>query len=156
MDRSCWVTSSSKAAVRVRKALDKLLSGAHLSQAEAALLLTQLTAPDTHPAVIGAVLAALRAKGVVADELRGFADGMRALALRPRIPADLRAIDVNADSYAGILCVNRGCGADGGDLKFEMRLRGLCVDEQRETGGEGGYYNGAVHFHIFSYEQRWG
>src|SRR5580692_4490719 len=110
MDRSCWVTSSSKAAVRVRKALDKLLSGAHLSQAEAALLLTQLTAPDTHPAVIGAVLAALRAKGVVADELRGFADGMRALALRPRIPADLRAIDIvgTGGDASGSLSISTG------------------------------------------------
>jgi anthranilate phosphoribosyltransferase len=80
--------------VRVRKALENLLDGRHLSQVEAAALLTQLTAADTHPAVMGAVLAALRAKGVVAEELRGFADGMRALALRPRIPAGLRAIDI--------------------------------------------------------------
>src|ERR1700735_1052264 len=110
MDRSCWVTSSSKAAVRVRKALDKLLSGAHLSQAEAAVLLTQLTAADTHPAVTGAVLAALRAKGVVAEELRGFADGMRALALRPQIPAGLRAIDIvgTGGDASGSLSISTG------------------------------------------------
>jgi anthranilate phosphoribosyltransferase len=80
--------------VRVRKALENLLDGRHLAQAEAAALLTQLTAADTHPALMGAVLAALRAKGVVAEELRGFADGMRALALRPKIPPGVRAIDI--------------------------------------------------------------
>ncbi len=69
----------------MRKALETLLDGRHLSQADAAALLTQLTATDTHPAVTGAVLAALRAKGAVAAELRGFADGMRALARRPQI-----------------------------------------------------------------------
>ncbi len=80
--------------MRVRKALENLLDGRHLAQAEAAALLTQLTAADTHPALMGAVLAALRAKGVVAEELRGFADGMRALALRPKIPPGVRAIDI--------------------------------------------------------------
>ena len=78
----------------MRKALENLLDGRHLAQAEAAALLTQLTAADTHPALMGAVLAALRAKGVVAEELRGFADGMRALALRPKIPPGVRAIDI--------------------------------------------------------------
>jgi anthranilate phosphoribosyltransferase len=40
------------------------------------------------------VLAALRAKGVVADELRGFARLMRSLARRPEIPSNVRAIDI--------------------------------------------------------------
>ena len=40
------------------------------------------------------MLAALRAKGVVADEVRGFARAMRRLARRPAIPAGLRAIDI--------------------------------------------------------------
>jgi anthranilate phosphoribosyltransferase len=42
----------------------------------------------------GAILASMRAKGVVADEVRGFARGMRRLALRPKIPDNLRAIDI--------------------------------------------------------------
>ena len=37
----------------------------------------------------GAMLAALRSKGVVADELRGFARAMRKLARRPNIPEKL-------------------------------------------------------------------
>jgi anthranilate phosphoribosyltransferase len=94
----------------LRKALDILLSGQHLTQADAAALLTQLTAADTHPAVTGAVLAALRAKGVVAGELRGFADGMRALALRPQIPAGTRAIDIvgTGGDASGSLSISTG------------------------------------------------
>ncbi len=94
----------------LRKALEHLLGGQHLSQAEAAALLTQLTAADTHPAVTGAVLAALRAKGVVAEELRGFADGMRALALRPKIPAGTRAIDIvgTGGDASGSLSISTG------------------------------------------------
>ena len=37
---------------------------------------------------------ALRAKGIVAAELRGFASGMRRLARRPQLRAGLRAIDI--------------------------------------------------------------
>ncbi len=94
----------------LRKALDQLLGGQHLSQAESAALLTALTATDTHPAVTGAVLAALRAKGVVAEELRGFADGMRALALRPQIPAGIRAIDIvgTGGDASGSLSISTG------------------------------------------------
>jgi anthranilate phosphoribosyltransferase len=96
--------------VRVRNDLEKLLSGQHLSQAEAAALLTRLSAPETHPAVTGAVLAALRAKGVVAEELRGFADGMRSLALRPQLPPGLRAIDIvgTGGDASGSLSISTG------------------------------------------------
>ncbi len=53
-----------------------------------------LTAPDLAPAMAGALLAALRAKGVTADEVRGFAGAMRALARKPNLPAALDAIDI--------------------------------------------------------------
>jgi anthranilate phosphoribosyltransferase len=94
----------------LRKALEQLLAGQHLAQAEAAALLTQLTSADTHPAVTGAVLAALHVKGVVAAELRGFADGMRALALRPQIPAAIRAIDIvgTGGDASGSLSISTG------------------------------------------------
>ena len=42
----------------------------------------------------GALLAALRAKGVTAAEVRGFAGAMRALARKPELPAGLDAIDI--------------------------------------------------------------
>jgi anthranilate phosphoribosyltransferase len=77
-----------------RDTLEKLLNRRSLSELEAEDLLMQLTDPTGAQAMAGAILAALRTKGVVADEVRGFARGMRRLARRPQIPTDLRAIDV--------------------------------------------------------------
>src|SRR3977135_3953454 len=65
-----------------------------LSQAQAEELLAHLTDPQLPPAMAGAILAALSAKGLVADEVRGFAQAMRRLARRPDLPANLRAVDI--------------------------------------------------------------
>lgn len=78
----------------LRDTLDQLLERRDLSESQAEELLTRLTDPEGSAAMSGALLAALRSKGVVADELRGFARGMRRLARKPHIPADLPAIDV--------------------------------------------------------------
>lgn len=78
----------------LRDLLEKLLDRRDLAESEAQELLAHLTQAETPPAVAGAVLAALRSKGVVADELRGFARTMRTLARRPEIPAGFRAIDI--------------------------------------------------------------
>jgi len=78
----------------LRDFLERLLDRRHLSEAEATELLGHLTNPDTPPALAGAVLAALRSKGVVADELRGLAREMRRLARRPNVSPGLRAIDI--------------------------------------------------------------
>lgn len=77
-----------------RELLERLLDRRNLEESEADDLLVQLTQADFPPAMAGAILAALRAKGVVADEVRGFARAMRRLARRPNVPAGLRAIDV--------------------------------------------------------------
>jgi anthranilate phosphoribosyltransferase len=77
-----------------RETLEKLLDRRNLSELEAEDLLYQLTDPTGSQVMAGAVLAALRAKGVNADEVRGFANGMRRLARRPHIPAEVRGIDV--------------------------------------------------------------
>jgi anthranilate phosphoribosyltransferase len=74
--------------------LDRLLDGNHLSADEAGELLQALTASDLAPAMGGALLAALRAKGVTADELRGLATRMRALARKPVLPGSGPAIDI--------------------------------------------------------------
>lgn len=76
-----------------RELLERLLERQHLSQAEAEELLTHLTLPEASPALAGAILAALRSKGVVADEVRGFAYAMRRLARRPPLSSE-RAIDI--------------------------------------------------------------
>src|SRR5258707_644596 len=59
-----------------------------------AALMTLLTTPEVAPAMAGALLAALRAKGVTAAEVRGFAVAMRALARKPALPEALDAIDI--------------------------------------------------------------
>jgi anthranilate phosphoribosyltransferase len=77
-----------------REFLERLLERRDLSQVEAEELLTHLTNPEGSPVMAGAILAALRTKGAVADEVRGFASAMRRLARRPPVPAGLRAIDI--------------------------------------------------------------
>ena len=79
----------------LRAALEQMLERRDLSEVQAAAVLTALTS-EVPPALAGGLLAALRAKGVVADELRGFARAMRSLARRPAIDAALsaRAIDI--------------------------------------------------------------
>lgn len=78
----------------LRDVLEQLLERRNLSEAQAEDLLRRLTNPEESPAMAGALLAALRSKGVVAEELRGFARAMRKLARRPNIPEGLRAIDI--------------------------------------------------------------
>jgi len=78
----------------LRDMLEYLLQRRDLSEADAEALLAHLTNPDAAPALCGAVLAALRSKGVIAQEVRGFARAMRRLARRPQIAAGIRAIDI--------------------------------------------------------------
>ncbi len=70
------------------------MQGRDLSEAGAAALLRSLTTPELAPAMAGALLAALRAKGVTADEVRGFAGAMRSLARKPEFSEGLDAIDI--------------------------------------------------------------
>jgi len=74
--------------------LERLLEGQNLTERESGELLQLLTQPELSPVLAGALLTAMRAKGVTAAELRGFALGMRARALRPAIPAGTRAVDI--------------------------------------------------------------
>lgn len=76
--------------------LDHLLDGGSLDEAQAEEVLRALAGGQAEAAVAGALLAALKLKGETAGEIRGFARGMRSLAVRPPIPEDLRrnAVDV--------------------------------------------------------------
>lgn len=65
--------------------LERLLEGQSLAENEANALLRALTSPDLPPAMAGALLAALRAKELTGEELRGFADAMRAQARNPHL-----------------------------------------------------------------------
>ena len=74
--------------------LQDLLERRDLTEVEAASLLEVLATGDLAPAMAGALLAALIAKGVTAGELRGFAGAMRALARKPNLPEVPDAIDI--------------------------------------------------------------
>jgi anthranilate phosphoribosyltransferase len=78
----------------VSRLLERLLRRENLGAAEAAELLRSLAEETFPPAAAGAVLAALRAKGETAEELRGFAEAMRALARPVVLPARMPAADV--------------------------------------------------------------
>ncbi len=66
--------------------LRDLLAGRHLSAAQAGDLMEALASGDVPPAVGGGLLIALRAKGETPEEVRGFAQAMRRLAIHPPIP----------------------------------------------------------------------
>jgi anthranilate phosphoribosyltransferase len=74
--------------------LERLLAGEDLAAAEASRLLETLCLENLDPAIAGALLAALRAKGETAEEIRGFAAAMRGLARRPHVPEGGAFLDV--------------------------------------------------------------
>jgi anthranilate phosphoribosyltransferase len=87
--------------VNLRDTLDALLERQDLTAAQASALLVALTQPDVPQAVAGALLAGLRCKGLTADELRGFALGMRSLAKRPAIGTQTAASAVDIVGTGG-------------------------------------------------------
>ena len=100
--------------------LERILNGESLAEAEAATLMHELAAGEMEPALAGALLAGLRAKGETADEIRGFALAMRELALHPAIPEGSPTVDtvgtggdgsgsLNLSTATGLLAA--ACGA---------------------------------------------
>lgn len=70
----------------IQDALKKVVEGRDLTEAEAMAVMTQVIAGDASPALVGALLTALRMKGETAEEVTGFARVMRekAVRIRPR------------------------------------------------------------------------
>ncbi len=95
---------------RLRDTLARLLQRQDLSELESEELAGELTDPQTSPAVVGAILTALQAKGVVAAELRGFARAMRRLARQPDIPVGIRGIDIVGTGGDGVGSLNISTG----------------------------------------------
>jgi anthranilate phosphoribosyltransferase len=104
----------------ITKLLDRLLDGQSLEEAQAFDFMHLLASGDIHPALAGALLAALRAKGETAAEIRGFATAMRELALHPKVPPGAATVDTvgtggdasgsfNLSTGAGLLAA--ACGA---------------------------------------------
>ncbi len=95
----------------LRDTLQQLLDGRNLSQDEASALLIALTDANTPQAMAGALLIALRGKGVTADELRGFATTMRSLARRPIISEGSPLVDMVGTGGDGSGSFNLSTGA---------------------------------------------
>jgi anthranilate phosphoribosyltransferase len=92
--------------------LNRVLDGRSLEESEAYVLMQQFAAGELEPALAGAFLAALRAKGETADEVRGFAIAMRELAVRPIIPGGTPTVDTvgTGGDGSGSLNISTGAG----------------------------------------------
>ena len=92
--------------------LDRLLDGESLSEEAAYGLMIRLAEGDLPPALAGALLAGLRAKGETADEIRGFATAMRELAVHPEIPPGAPTVDTvgTGGDGSGSLNLSTGTG----------------------------------------------
>jgi len=94
------------------KLLDSLLDGESLAEGQAHDLMHKLAEGELPPALAGALLAGLRAKGETADEIRGFATAMRELALKPEIPDGAPTVDTvgTGGDGSGSLNLSTGTG----------------------------------------------
>ena len=92
--------------------LDRLLDGQDLGEQRAYALMMKLAEGELAPPLAGALLAGLRAKGETADEIRGFATAMRALAVRPAIPPGAPTVDTvgTGGDGSGSLNLSTGTG----------------------------------------------
>lgn len=95
----------------MREFLEKLIEGIDLTEEESRLLLEALTEEDLDHVLAASTLIALRTKGETADELRGFALGLRELAIRPEIPGDGQAVDVVGTGGDGSGSLNLSTGS---------------------------------------------
>ncbi len=77
--------------MELRDALNRVVSGADLTRAEAEAVMRRVMEGEATPAQLGALLAALHLKGESVDEITGFASGLRAYAVPVRLGED--AID---------------------------------------------------------------
>lgn len=95
----------------MRETVEKVVSNVDLTESEARALLGSMTSSDMDPLLAAAALAGLRAKGETADELRGFALGLRELSIRPHIAVTERAVDIVGTGGDGSGSLNLSTGA---------------------------------------------
>ncbi|MFT5501114.1 MAG: anthranilate phosphoribosyltransferase [Woeseiaceae bacterium] len=91
--------------------LDQVLNGQALSEKQAFDLMQELASGEMPAALAGALLAALRAKGETAEEIRGFATAMRELAIHPQIPDGAPTVDTVGTGGDGSGSLNLSTGA---------------------------------------------
>lgn len=91
--------------------LEKVLAGTHLAEDESESMLRAMGAGELAAPLAGGLLAALRAKGEVAAEIRGAARAMRDLAVRPDIPAGGAYVDIVGTGGDGSASLNLSTGS---------------------------------------------
>ena len=91
--------------------LTKVLAGTHLTEEESESMLHAMGAGELAAPLAGGLLAALRAKGEVAAEIRGAARAMRDLAVRPDIPAGGAYVDIVGTGGDGSGSLNLSTGS---------------------------------------------
>ncbi|MEM6638448.1 MAG: anthranilate phosphoribosyltransferase [Pseudomonadota bacterium] len=101
----------SESTALLRQALEHVLAGQNLSESQASDVLRALTDEEVSPVLSAAVLTALRAKGETAEEIRGFANAMRALARRPSLVTEQKAIDIVGTGGDGSGSLNLSTGS---------------------------------------------
>ena len=95
----------------LKETLENLMERRNLTEAQASELMIALADTSVAPAMGGALLAALRTKGVTADELRGFAKSMRKLSRRPVLSAGTPLVDMVGTGGDGSGSFNLSSGA---------------------------------------------
>jgi anthranilate phosphoribosyltransferase len=90
--------------------LNRILEGSSLTETEAAQLMHAMAGGEVEPALAGALLAGLRAKGETAVEIRGFAKAMRALATKPSIASGIPTVDTVGTGGDGSGSLNLSTG----------------------------------------------
>jgi anthranilate phosphoribosyltransferase len=78
--------------MNTKEALAAVVGGRTLTRAEAQTVMAEVMAGETTPALLGALLAALRMRGETVDEIAGFATGMRQAAVKVELDGD--AVDI--------------------------------------------------------------
>lgn len=91
--------------------LEKVLRGTDLTEDEAASILHAMAAGELPPPLAGGLLVALRAKGEAAAEIRGFAQAMRELAVRPDIAEIASTVDIVGTGGDGSGSLNLSTGS---------------------------------------------
>lgn len=95
----------------LKAALNDVLARRDLDEAMAGDVMQALTDESVPAALSASLLTALRCKGETAEEIRGFANAMRRLAIRPELPQTSAAVDIVGTGGDGSGSLNISTGS---------------------------------------------
>ena len=132
------------------RVLDRLLNGKALAEDQAYELMQRFAAGELDPALAGAFLAGLRAKGETADEVRGFARAMRELAVHPAITWYLAYYVFNLDAQLAAIAVLQAALPTGVPVfilaqQYDVPPNQIADWKKRLVGGAETLFENGVH-----------